>query len=112
MEFNRDRRGPSRGNFGGGRRPGFRRFDGPRQMHKIKCAECGREDEVPFKPRDGSTVLCKECYMKSKGITPRASEPAKESKKESEEESEESEEDLEEAEEESEEAEESETEED
>jgi CxxC-x17-CxxC domain-containing protein len=44
-------------------------------MTKIKCAECGKEDEVPFKPREGSTVLCKECFMKKKGITPRT-EPA------------------------------------
>ncbi len=60
------------GGFGGGRRPGgFRRSFGPREMTKIKCSQCGKEDEVPFKPRDGSTVLCKECYFKSKGIEPR-----------------------------------------
>jgi CxxC-x17-CxxC domain-containing protein len=60
--------------FGGGfRRGGFRkrRFNGPREMTKITCAECGKEDEVPFKPREGSKVLCKECFLKSKGITPR-----------------------------------------
>jgi CxxC-x17-CxxC domain-containing protein len=49
-------------------------------MTKIKCAECGKEDEVPFKPRDGSTVLCKECYFKKKGIAPRTE--AKEQPKE------------------------------
>jgi len=83
--------------FGGGgfRRGGGgfrRRFnDGPREMTKIKCAECGKEDEVPFKPREGSKVLCKECFMKSKGITPR--QPMKEEADESEE-VEESEEDM------------------
>jgi len=83
--------------YGGGgfRRGGFRRNFGPREMTKIKCAECGKEDEVPFKPREGSKVLCKECFLKSKGITPRKSEP-KESEEsleseEMEEESEESE---------------------
>ena len=67
--------GSSSGGFGGGRRPGgFRRpfNSGPREMTKIKCAKCGKDDEVPFKPRDGSTVLCKDCYFKEKGITPRA----------------------------------------
>ncbi|MBM3234253.1 hypothetical protein FJZ19_04130 [Candidatus Pacearchaeota archaeon] len=86
--------------FGGGfRRGGFRR-NFPREMTKIKCAECGKEDEVPFKPREGSKVLCKECFMKSKGITPR--QPKKEEAEESEESEEESEseEDMEEAEEE------------
>lgn len=69
--------GPRSGGFGerrsgGFRRGGFRRNFGPREMTKIKCAECGKEDEVPFKPRDNSTVLCKECYFKKKGIEPRA----------------------------------------
>ena len=64
---------PRSGGFrSGGFRGGPRRSFGPREMTKIKCAECGKEDEVPFKPRDGSSVLCKECYMKKKGITPRA----------------------------------------
>ena len=72
--------------FGGGfrRQGGFRRNFGPREMTKIKCAECGKEDEVPFKPREGSKVLCKECFMKSKGITPR--QPIKEETEEAEEE--------------------------
>jgi CxxC-x17-CxxC domain-containing protein len=65
--------GGSRG-FGGGRSGGFggpRRSFGPREMTKIKCAECGKEDEVPFKPRDGTPVYCKDCYFKKKGIEPR-----------------------------------------
>lgn len=64
------------GGYGGGRGGGFRRgprrdFGGPREMHKIKCSQCGKEDEVPFKPREGTPVYCKECFMKRKGITPR-----------------------------------------
>ncbi len=73
--------GSGSGNRGGGFRGGggFRRSSGgfnrgPREMTKIKCAECGKEDEVPFKPRDGSSVLCKDCYFKKKGITPRSNE--------------------------------------
>jgi CxxC-x17-CxxC domain-containing protein len=61
----------SSGGFGGRRPGGFKRSFGPREMTKIKCSQCGKEDEVPFKPRDGSTVLCKDCYFKSKGIEPR-----------------------------------------
>ncbi|MBI2449597.1 DNA-directed RNA polymerase [Candidatus Pacearchaeota archaeon] len=48
---------------------GFRRF--PPEMTKIKCSECGKEAEVPFKPREGSPVYCRECFMKKKGIKPR-----------------------------------------
>ncbi|MFQ5531361.1 MAG: CxxC-x17-CxxC domain-containing protein [Candidatus Nanoarchaeia archaeon] len=33
-----------------------------REMHKIKCSKCGKEDEVPFKPEPGRDVLCKECH--------------------------------------------------
>lgn len=63
----------------------FRRFDGPREMHKITCSECGQEGEVPFKPREGTPVLCKECYMKKKGITPRKKEESDESEESTEE---------------------------
>lgn len=63
-------RGRSNG-FGGGFRP--RRNFGPREMTKIKCSECGKEAEVPFKPRNDTPVYCKECYFKKKGITPRES---------------------------------------
>ena len=37
---------------------------GPREMHKIICSECGKEDEVPFKPTEGRPVYCRECYAK------------------------------------------------
>ena len=57
--------------YGGGFRREFKRSFGPRTMTKIKCSECGKEDEVPFKPREGTNVLCKACFMKKKGITPR-----------------------------------------
>jgi CxxC-x17-CxxC domain-containing protein len=45
---------------------GFRDNDGPREMHKATCAECGEECEVPFKPTEGRDVFCKECYRKKK----------------------------------------------
>jgi DNA-directed RNA polymerase len=73
--------------YGGFRRgggDGFRRFSGPREMHKIKCSECGKDAEVPFKPREGTPVYCRECFFKKKGITPRPrneNEPKEESEK-------------------------------
>ena len=42
---------------------GFRRDFG-REMHKAVCAECGKECEVPFKPKEGKPVYCRECYRK------------------------------------------------
>ncbi|MFC1741466.1 CxxC-x17-CxxC domain-containing protein [Nanoarchaeota archaeon] len=69
----RDRRGgsgkDSSSNFTGGI-PGVRqhRFDqdGPREMHKAKCADCGNECEVPFKPRVGNPIYCRDCFRKRK----------------------------------------------
>lgn len=48
-------------NFRGG---GFNR--GPRQMFKATCSDCGKECEVPFKPREGAPVRCNDCFRKSK----------------------------------------------
>lgn len=39
---------------------------GERKMHKVTCAECGQETEVPFKPDGRRPVYCKECYRKRK----------------------------------------------
>ena len=35
-----------------------------REMHKIKCSDCGKESEVPFKPDGDRPVYCKDCYAK------------------------------------------------
>lgn len=37
---------------------------GPREMHKVTCADCGKETEVPFKPDADRPVYCRECYQK------------------------------------------------
>lgn len=75
MGYGNFRGGGSRGGFSGGSRGGFRsggfRSNFKREMTKIKCSQCGKEDEVPFKPREGTPVYCKECYFKQKGIEPR-----------------------------------------
>jgi len=67
----------------GFRRGGFRKSFGPRTMTKIKCSECGKEDEVPFKPREGTPVYCKDCFFKKKGITPREKKEEPETSEES-----------------------------
>ncbi|MFW9916673.1 MAG: CxxC-x17-CxxC domain-containing protein [Candidatus Thorarchaeota archaeon] len=36
----------------------------PREMHPITCAECGKEDQVPFKPDGTRPVYCRECHRK------------------------------------------------
>ena len=41
-------------------------FGGPREMHKAVCAECKKECEVPFKPRDDRPIYCRDCYSKRK----------------------------------------------
>ncbi|MFC2034460.1 CxxC-x17-CxxC domain-containing protein [Chloroflexota bacterium] len=46
------------GNSGGG--GGYNRS--PRQMFPAVCAECGKETEVPFEPREGRPVYCSDCY--------------------------------------------------
>jgi len=35
-----------------------------RQLFPAICAECGKETEVPFLPREGRPVYCSECYDK------------------------------------------------
>lgn len=47
-------------------RGGFRNNSEPREMHKATCAECGEECEVPFKPTEGKSVYCRECYRKKR----------------------------------------------
>ncbi len=37
-----------------------------RQMFSAVCAECGKETEVPFEPREGRPVYCSECFNKNR----------------------------------------------
>ena len=43
------------GNSGYGYRP-------QRQMFPAVCAQCGKDTEVPFQPREGRPVYCSDCY--------------------------------------------------
>jgi CxxC-x17-CxxC domain-containing protein len=45
------------GSSGSGYRP-------QRQMFPVRCAECGRDTEVPFEPRGDKPVYCSDCYRK------------------------------------------------
>ncbi len=38
----------------------------PRQMFPAKCAECGKDTQVPFEPRGDRPVYCSDCYRKVK----------------------------------------------
>ncbi len=33
-----------------------------RQMFPAVCAQCGKDCEVPFQPREGRPVYCSDCY--------------------------------------------------
>ena len=37
-----------------------------RQMFPAVCAQCGKDTEVPFEPREGRPVYCSECYSKQR----------------------------------------------
>ena len=55
----KDRQGGSSNRSGGsfGARP-------VRQMFPAVCSECGKQTEVPFEPRNGKPVYCRDCYNK------------------------------------------------
>ena len=37
---------------------------GPREMHPVVCAECGKDTTVPFRPRGDRPVYCSDCFSK------------------------------------------------
>ena len=46
---------------GGGAGPSART---DRRMFPAKCAQCGKDTEVPFEPRGDRPVYCSDCYRK------------------------------------------------
>ncbi|MCW5960305.1 MAG: zinc-ribbon domain containing protein [Pyrinomonadaceae bacterium] len=38
----------------------------PSSKFEIVCDNCGRHDRVPFQPKTGRTVLCRDCYQASR----------------------------------------------
>jgi CxxC-x17-CxxC domain-containing protein len=39
-------------------------YGSQRQMFPAKCAECGKDTQVPFEPRGDKPVYCSDCYRK------------------------------------------------
>jgi CxxC-x17-CxxC domain-containing protein len=35
---------------------------GPREMHPVVCAECGKDTTVPFRPTEDRPVYCSDCF--------------------------------------------------
>ncbi len=64
--------GGGRGGFAGGG-GGPRR--GPMERFRAICADCGKETEVPFKPKEGRPVYCRECYQSKKPSGPHSGGP-------------------------------------
>ena len=52
--------------YGGGGGGGGGFGSRQRQMFPAVCAECGKDTEVPFEPREGRPVYCSECYSKAR----------------------------------------------
>ena len=46
-----------------GQRYGYDGNRPQRQMFPATCAECGKDTEVPFEPREDRPVYCSECYQ-------------------------------------------------
>jgi len=38
-----------------------------RQMYPATCADCKKETQVPFQPKEGRPVYCRECLPKHRG---------------------------------------------
>lgn len=71
--FNRDSNNRSgRDNRGGGRPT---RNNGPREMFKTTCSNCGKDCEVPFRPTTGKPVYCSDCFEKMGGRSDKQSLP-------------------------------------
>jgi CxxC-x17-CxxC domain-containing protein len=41
-------------------------YGSQRQMFPAKCAQCGKDTQVPFEPRGDKPVYCIDCYRKVK----------------------------------------------
>ena len=55
-----DRDGGYSGGGGGGGGSSYR------EMYTITCAQCGKDAQVPFQPRQGRPVYCSDCFEQQK----------------------------------------------
>ena len=37
-----------------------------RQLYNVKCAACGKQAQVPFKPSGDRPIYCRDCYMQQR----------------------------------------------
>ena len=37
---------------------------GNRQLYDTTCSKCGVQTQVPFEPKEGRDVFCRDCYKK------------------------------------------------
>ena len=44
--------------------PGSESRERPHEATKVKCSDCGKVCEVPFRPTPGRPVYCKDCFPK------------------------------------------------
>lgn len=67
-EAKRQRKGGGGGPRGGGAAGGPRGGGGgaPREFFPAVCAECGKEAQLPFKPRGDRPVYCSDCFTKKR----------------------------------------------
>ena len=67
-EAKRQRKGGGalRGAAGGGGGGAPRAGGAPREFFTAICGECGKEAQLPFKPRGDRPVYCSDCFTKKK----------------------------------------------
>ena len=54
---------PSGRNLNGGGTTGGRPAE--RELYPATCASCGKQTQIPFKPREGRPVYCRDCFQKT-----------------------------------------------
>jgi CxxC-x17-CxxC domain-containing protein len=42
---------------------------GPREMFPAVCAQCGKDTQVPFQPRNDRPVYCSDCFAQQRGTS-------------------------------------------
>ena len=52
--------------------------DSKSQMYDATCGECGTSCQIPFRPRQGRPVLCRDCFRKTKPRDDRRFTPSRE----------------------------------
>ncbi len=57
------------GGGGGGLGGGGGGGGAPLEFHVAICAECGKEAQLPFKPRGDRPVYCSDCFSKRRATT-------------------------------------------